>query len=230
MEEKITQEDLSVLRKHKTAKKVYALLFKEELSVKELAERIYNNKMNRHEITKWIKYFLSKKWITPVKSLKLLVEKKYTANLNPFISEFEQNEIKFIEIFSRSFWNPLRINPEEAFHEFLLEALIIKKIYLLKNKLADYQPKNDLKRYEKNKIRFWEDNSYREKFLNQIKEGGERTFEKRRKSNKKIPSMHASQDHLFMSLLIPDSIFPKLNTSHNFVGNPLFMTLHLLNN
>jgi hypothetical protein len=207
---------------NKLNKRVYSLLLKKEMSVKDLAEEIYHKKNVRSGITMGIKTLLENKFIYRTDLGTITKEKTYHATLQPLLKNFEK-EKAFLEVFLTRFWNPSRIlSIKESLNEIICESLIIKELFKTKEKISNYSPKKDFVLYKSNKHKFWSDINFRDKFLDSIKSKGDKNFSKSIKINIRY-------DFLFLSFIIPENIKDKIHLEINSFGSPIEMIYSILN-
>jgi len=204
------------------SRKVLGLLTKKEMAISDLAEEIYGKNNVRSGITKSVDELLRRGLITRTDKNRITGHKRlYRVDWNIYGS-FNSEEERFVRIYVERFWNPIREDPIKAVIEILLEASIIKKIYKLRKKILDYSPKIDLEYYKKNKKEFWENEDFRNNFLNKISKEGkkERVTDYR--------GLFIERDFIFLSLLIPSEISQKLWGEHMAIGSPFYIALTLL--
>ncbi len=203
-------------------RQILGLLLKYELSPTELAEKIYGKKNVRTGILKWLKYLDEKGWIYGTSSM---FSKKhlFKAKLK-ILGDFDKEEEKFVKLFIERFWNPKARDLVMSINEFLLEALFIKKIYEAKKEdILGYYPKKDLEEYNKNKDKFWNEEKFRNNLLDKILKKGEEKLNK-----KGFSELYIKRDFIFLSTLIPESIFDKLNPDYRHMGSPIYTAVTIL--
>ncbi len=203
-------------------RQILGLLLKYELSPTELAVKIYGKKNVRTGILKWLKYLTEKRWIYSTSSI-FSQKHLFKAKLK-VLGDFDKEEEKFVKLFIERFWNPKVTDFVISINEFLLEALFIKKIYQVKEEdILGYNPKKDLEEYNKNKDRFWNEEKFRNNFLDKLFKKGEKTFNK-----KGFSGLYIKRDFIFLSTLIPETIFNKLNPEYRHIGSPIYTAVAIL--
>ena len=197
------------------AKKILGLLLKEPMSQSDLAYKIYCNRNIRSGISKWVNIFLKEGLITKreINSKSVLYKAK-----PEILGEFDNQELKFIEIIIERFWNPIKVDSFENLTELIIQSLTIKKIFKLKGSINGYNFSRELSHYNKNKKLFWKDKKVRDSFFNKLSKKGD-------KRNRKL---NIRKDYLFFSLLTPNNISNRLDSFKKSLGNPMFINLKLL--
>ena len=209
-----TKDIRKILKQRKIPRQIYGLLLIKEMSVSDLANEIYKNKNVRVGITNWIDKLLRMNLISRTDTNQITGKKRlFKANISAF-GNFNAKEKMFIEAFTMRFWNPHRSDPLTAFSNILDEALIIKKIFNLRKSIGRYDPQKDLERYTKNKEIFWKEKEFRDKFLDQIRD------------KKEVNNFR--RDFIFMSLLVPESLYGSFLGEINIMGAPLHTAYALL--
>lgn len=202
-------------------RQIIGFLLKYELSPTELAEKIYGKKNVRTGILKWLKYLVDKGWVYSTSSI---FSKKhlFKAKLK-VLGNFDKEEEKFIKLFIERFWNPKITDLVISINELLLEALFIKKIYKVKEEILGYDPKKDLEEYNKNNDKFWEDKIFRDGFLDKLFKHGEKKF-----GRSNFLGLYLPRDFIFLSLIMPETIFNKLSPEYRHIGSPIYVAVALL--
>ena len=205
-------------------KQIIGLLLKNPMSKSDLAEKIYRDRNVRSGISKCIDIFLKEGWIKRVsKGLGTSKSEYYKAKLE-VLGNFSKREYEFIQLCIGRFWDPVNYAPFESLTDMIIGMLAIKKIHKLKDKINGYNPQKDLDLYEVNKRQFREDRYFRDNFLNNI-------HKKRDKTNKiRNFDFYLRRDFIFVSMLTPETILEKLDLFKRGVGNPMFITLNVLDN
>ena len=140
------------------------------------------------------------------------------------LGDFDKEEKKFVKLFIERFWNPKVTDPVISINELLLEALFIKKIYKVKEEnILNYYPKKDLEEYDKNTDRFWNEEKFRDNFLDKLFKIGEKKF-----SKKGFSELYIKWDFIFLSTLIPETIFDKLSPEYRNIGSPIYTAVAIL--
>ncbi len=121
------------------------------------------------------------------------------------------------------FWNPLNNEAEQTLKDILLNALVLKKFYLRDGEIFGYNPQKDLKRYEKNKDKFWKDDNFRKTFLDSLCKTGEKVF-----NGKNFSGAYFKRDFIFLGALAPENLFYSLFERHRYAGDPLNLAFSLL--
>lgn len=188
-------------------RKMYAHLLWKDLSKTDLARELYDNKDARAGITKWLTVLEEKELIFSHGLPPLTPTKTYQANLSYF-GTYSKEEENYIRILTERFWNPKRTNPIKAYEDILDEIILVKIYFDKYKKFRKYNPSQDLKKFRKERDKFWKDKDFRNNFLDKIKEGT------RAESN-------IRKDFLFMGAIAPKELIKNTHTKLNCIGEPL---------
>jgi len=222
MKSKSTEIKNRSIFENQVPRKMIGLLLKSDMSPSDLAEKIYGKKNVRSGVLRWLKEFDKMGLIKRTDTSDITGRKKLFRAKLKVLGDFDKEEYAFIRVCIERFWNPVRTDPFKSLADLLLETLIIKRIYKIKEEVNYYNAEKDLEFYKKEKENFWMDGKFRNEFLDRVFKKGEKRF------NTKNVSFHINRDFLFVSLLAPETILNKLDGEHRSIGNPLYVALTLL--